>query len=224
MLRRHVFRNAVLAVVAVYGVNLAYLISGTVLVENVFSLPGLGSLLVNSVVDRDYPVVQGVTLLFAVLIVRHQPAHRCDAVRAGPAGRTGDRDMSQAWATSPSGLLMRGRDPRRGAPPQRGPPAADADRRPGHAGPRDRRDHARAAPGPASPPNAIDVLHPLAPPLTPGHLLGTDQFGRDMLSRILYGGRIDLAIAFGATSVTLVFGTIIGLVAGLPRRPRSTAC
>jgi peptide/nickel transport system permease protein len=69
VLRRHVFRNAVLAVVAVFGVNLAYLISGTVLVENVFSLPGLGSLLVNSVSNRDYPVVQGVTLLFAVLIV-----------------------------------------------------------------------------------------------------------------------------------------------------------
>jgi ABC-type dipeptide/oligopeptide/nickel transport system permease component len=69
VLRRHVFRNAVLAVVAVYGVNLAYLISGTVLVENVFSLPGLGSLLVNSVGNRDYPVVQGVALLFAVLIV-----------------------------------------------------------------------------------------------------------------------------------------------------------
>src|SRR6266699_4957097 len=63
-------------------------------------------------------------------------------------------------------------------------------------------------------PNTIDALNPLAPPLTPGHLLGTDQFGRDVLSRILYGGRIDLAIAFGATSVTLVGGTIIGLVAG----------
>jgi ABC-type dipeptide/oligopeptide/nickel transport system permease component len=69
VLWRHVFRNAILAVVTVYGVNLAYLISGTVLVENVFSLPGLGTLLVNSVNDRDYPVVQGVTLLFAVIIV-----------------------------------------------------------------------------------------------------------------------------------------------------------
>jgi ABC-type dipeptide/oligopeptide/nickel transport system permease component len=69
VLWKHVFRNAILAVVAVYGVNLAYLISGTVLVENVFSLPGLGTLLVSSVASRDYPVVQGVTLLFAVLIV-----------------------------------------------------------------------------------------------------------------------------------------------------------
>src|SRR5258706_5457118 len=69
VLWKHVFRNAVLSVVAVYGVNLAYLISGTVLVENVFSLPGLGTLLVNSVSNRDYPVVQAVALLFAVLIV-----------------------------------------------------------------------------------------------------------------------------------------------------------
>lgn len=63
-------------------------------------------------------------------------------------------------------------------------------------------------------PTTIDVLHPLASPLTAGHLLGTDQFGRDILARILYGGRIDLAIAFGATSVTLLSGTIIGLMAG----------
>jgi len=63
-------------------------------------------------------------------------------------------------------------------------------------------------------PTALDVLRPLAPPFGPGHLLGTDQFGRDVLARILYGGRIDLAIAFGATSVTLVGGTLIGLVAG----------
>jgi peptide/nickel transport system permease protein len=63
-------------------------------------------------------------------------------------------------------------------------------------------------------PATIDALHPLARPLTPGHLLGTDQYGRDLLARILYGGRIDLAIAFGATGVTLVGGTFIGLVAG----------
>jgi peptide/nickel transport system permease protein len=63
-------------------------------------------------------------------------------------------------------------------------------------------------------PTTIDPLHPLAPPLTPDHLLGTDQYGRDILARILYGGRIDLAIAFGATAVTLVFGTLYGLIAG----------
>jgi peptide/nickel transport system permease protein len=63
-------------------------------------------------------------------------------------------------------------------------------------------------------PTAIDPLHPLAAPLSGGHLLGTDQYGRDLFSRILYGARIDLGIAFGATSVTLVGGTVIGLTAG----------
>ena len=63
-------------------------------------------------------------------------------------------------------------------------------------------------------PDAIDPLRPLAPPFSPGHILGTDQFGRDIWSRILYGGRIDLLIAFGATGVTLVVGTAIGLFSG----------
>jgi ABC-type dipeptide/oligopeptide/nickel transport system permease component len=69
VLRRHVFRNAVVSVVVVYGINLAFLISGTVIIENVFGIPGLGSLLVDSVSTRDYPVVQGVTLVFAVCVV-----------------------------------------------------------------------------------------------------------------------------------------------------------
>lgn len=63
-------------------------------------------------------------------------------------------------------------------------------------------------------PNAIDPAHPLLPLFSDGHLLGTDEFGRDIFTRVLYGGRYDLAIAFGATAVTLVFGTAVGLVAG----------
>jgi peptide/nickel transport system permease protein len=68
-LRRHVLRNAIVSVVVVFGINLAYLISGTVIIENVFGIPGVGSLLIDSVSTRDYPVVQGVTLVFAVLVV-----------------------------------------------------------------------------------------------------------------------------------------------------------
>ncbi len=63
-------------------------------------------------------------------------------------------------------------------------------------------------------PTAVDVLNPLVPPLSPGHLLGTDSFGRDILSRILNGARIDLALGFGATIVTVTVGTFIGLVSG----------
>ena len=46
MLTHHIVRNAIVTVISVFGVNLAYLVGGTVLIENVFSLPGLGSLLV----------------------------------------------------------------------------------------------------------------------------------------------------------------------------------
>jgi peptide/nickel transport system permease protein len=69
VLTGHIVRNAIVTVVSVFGVNLAYLVGGTVLIENVFSLPGLGSLLVSSVSTRDYPVVQGITLVFALAIV-----------------------------------------------------------------------------------------------------------------------------------------------------------
>jgi len=51
-------------------------------------------------------------------------------------------------------------------------------------------------------------------PLTAGHLLGTDQFGRDVLSRILYGARISLAIGFVATAIAVTLGTLLGAVAG----------
>jgi peptide/nickel transport system permease protein len=64
-------------------------------------------------------------------------------------------------------------------------------------------------------PTAQDLLNPAAPPLSPGHILGTDApYGRDVLSRLLYGGRADLAIGLGGTAVTVIFGSIIGIVAG----------
>ena len=69
VLRRHVFRNAIVSLVVVFGINLAFLISGTVVIENVFAIPGVGRLLVDSVSTRDYEVVQGTTLVFAVLVV-----------------------------------------------------------------------------------------------------------------------------------------------------------
>src|SRR5262245_22275314 len=63
-------------------------------------------------------------------------------------------------------------------------------------------------------PNQPDVLNILAPPGTPGHLLGTDALGRDVLSRLLYGGRIDLYVALGAVILPFVVGVLIGTLAG----------
>jgi ABC-type dipeptide/oligopeptide/nickel transport system permease component len=69
VLIRHVVRNAIVSIVVVFGINLAFLVGGPVLVENVFSIPGLGLLLVDSVSSRDYPVVQGTTLVLAFFVV-----------------------------------------------------------------------------------------------------------------------------------------------------------
>lgn len=66
---RHVLRNALIPTVTVLGINIGFLVGGTLVVENVFALPGIGKLMVQSIFNRDFPVVQGVTLLFGVLVV-----------------------------------------------------------------------------------------------------------------------------------------------------------
>src|SRR5206468_2672680 len=58
-------------------------------------------------------------------------------------------------------------------------------------------------------PTAQDLLNPAAAPFSPHHLLGTDApYGRDVLSRLLYGGRADIAIGLGGTGLTIIVGTI----------------
>jgi peptide/nickel transport system permease protein len=69
VLARHGLRNAVISTVTVLGVNIGYLVGGTLLVEQVFAVPGIGQLMINSINDRDFPVVQAVTFVFAVMVV-----------------------------------------------------------------------------------------------------------------------------------------------------------
>jgi peptide/nickel transport system permease protein len=63
---KHVFRNSMISVISVIGFTFVGLASGTVITETVFSLPGIGRLVVESVLRRDYPVIQGVILIIAV--------------------------------------------------------------------------------------------------------------------------------------------------------------
>ncbi len=66
---RHVLRNAAIPIVTVIGLQLGLLLSGAVLTETIFSLPGLGRLMVDSILSRDYPVVQAGALFIATLFV-----------------------------------------------------------------------------------------------------------------------------------------------------------
>jgi len=66
---RHALRNSLIPVVTVIGIQLALLLSGAVVVETVFSIRGIGRILVGAIFDRDYPIVQGVILVVAVIFV-----------------------------------------------------------------------------------------------------------------------------------------------------------
>jgi peptide/nickel transport system permease protein len=64
-----VARNAIIPTLTLLGLNIAFLVGSTVVVERVFALNGLGSLLLDAIINRDFPVVQSVTLVLAVSVV-----------------------------------------------------------------------------------------------------------------------------------------------------------
>ncbi len=69
VLTRHALRNALIPIVTVVGLMVPRLVSGVAITESVFAWPGMGSLAVDSAVQRDYPVVMGITLMVSVLVV-----------------------------------------------------------------------------------------------------------------------------------------------------------
>lgn len=66
---KHAMRNAVIPVITILGIQLAQVAGGTVIMESIFGLPGMGKFLFDALLQRDYPVVQGVNLLLASIIV-----------------------------------------------------------------------------------------------------------------------------------------------------------
>ena len=65
----HALRNAAVPIITIIGISIALLISGVVVTESVFNLPGLGRLVVESVLARDYPLIQGLILLFSLIYI-----------------------------------------------------------------------------------------------------------------------------------------------------------
>lgn len=68
VLGRHVLRNAMISTVTLVGLSIGNLMSGTLVTETVFAVPGLGRLMLEAIYARDYPLIQGLTLSFAVLV------------------------------------------------------------------------------------------------------------------------------------------------------------
>jgi peptide/nickel transport system permease protein len=69
LLPSYLLRNSLLPLITVFSINLGFLIGGTVVVESVFGIPGLGSLLINSISTRDYSIIQLVTLILALFVI-----------------------------------------------------------------------------------------------------------------------------------------------------------
>lgn len=65
----HVLKNALISTVSIFGLQFGYLVGGTVVIETVFAIPGLGQLLLQAITARDYPVVQAITVLTAFLVI-----------------------------------------------------------------------------------------------------------------------------------------------------------
>ena len=65
----HVLRTSALSTLTILSVNLAYLVGGAAVVETIFAIPGIGQLVVSSIFNRDYPVIQGATLFFGLLVL-----------------------------------------------------------------------------------------------------------------------------------------------------------
>jgi oligopeptide transport system permease protein len=68
LIRRHLLKNSMIPVVTVLGPLLAFLIVGSLVVENIFSVPGIGRLLVQGISQRDYSLIMGSTLVYAIVI------------------------------------------------------------------------------------------------------------------------------------------------------------
>ncbi len=148
---KHALKNAMIPTVTIIGISFAILISGAVVVETVFNIPGLGRLIISAVLRRDYPVIQGVVLCIAGV----------------------------------SMLINLAVDPAVGA----------------------------LAPLLAGDPAHMDVAGRLAAPGR-AHWFGTDDVGRDVWSRVVYGARLSSLVGLAVVALSFVVGVACGLVAG----------
>jgi peptide/nickel transport system permease protein len=69
VLYKHALRNALLPVITVFGYNLAFMLAGSVLIESIFAIPGIGRYLVSSITQRDYPAIMATSMMIAVMVV-----------------------------------------------------------------------------------------------------------------------------------------------------------
>ena len=187
----HALPNALTASLTVAGLLLSSLVAATVLVENVFAWPGLGGTIVDSILDKDYLIVQAHRARVRHLRAAREPRGRRHPRAARPAFHSSGR--TERWAAG-AGCAPSG--PRSASPLLVLLGAVLT--------------LALVAPivwGAQA--EAIDTSQMLAGP-SPEHWAGTDNLGRDILARVLVATRLSVVLALSATAVAVGVGLALG--------------
>jgi peptide/nickel transport system permease protein len=69
VINKHAIRNALLPIISVVGMEIPIMFGGSVIIEQIFSWPGIGQLTMNSIMSRDYPTIMGINLMVAVIVI-----------------------------------------------------------------------------------------------------------------------------------------------------------
>ena len=224
----HVIKNAAPPALAVIGLEFARLLGGSILVETVFSWPGTGFLLNSAIFMRDLPVVQGTVLGLAMFFVltnvlvdilqmavrpafQTRPRSRRSRAMTDQRARAAGGGNAPTWVRRRRQLLGRSGDAAVTRP-------GDVDLR--------RDPHCDRARWRSSPPcsasktlDKTSIVRRLKPPGTPGYPLGTDELGRDLLTRLIYGGRLSLLMGF----MPVLIATLVAERSGSSRAMRAAS-
>ena len=195
------------------GLNVAYLIGGTLVIEKVFAINGLGALLFSSISSRDFPVVQGIALVLAFVVVLvslvtdglvalldPQDQDRMNQ-RETSSRRQGSAQADSVGIATPRPSIRWLRRARRSRTLLAGSAILLV-----------MLVLAMFVPAPYDP-AAQSLTNGLAAP-SAAHWFGTDQLGRDIFSRVIAATRTDLRIAVLAALTPFAVGVAVGLVSG----------
>jgi peptide/nickel transport system permease protein len=69
VIMKHALRNALIPIITMASINFVYLLGGTIILEEIFALPGIGRLLIEAVNNRDFPIIQGITLMIGIFFI-----------------------------------------------------------------------------------------------------------------------------------------------------------